>query len=702
MSRLPKQVKKSNRLIIEKSPYLLQHAYNPVDWYPWGDEAFAKAKAEDKPIFVSIGYSSCHWCHVMEKECFDDEEVAKIMNKVFVSIKVDREERPDLDGAYMTVCQVMGRNCGWPLNVIMTHEKNPFFITSYIPKYTRNGAVGMIDLVPQVNKIWNQRRGELEEISEGIKRRLDAFKRRMPPMELNEEVLDSAYKSLSQEFDGEHGGFGSAPKFPTPHKLLFLLRYWRRTGNPEALVMVKKTLRCMRLGGIFDQLGFGFHRYSTDAEWLVPHFEKMLYDQALLTLAYLETYQASGEGKFKVTAKELMEFVIRDLESPEGGFYSAVDADSEGEEGKFYLWTEQEIRDILPLKDAELAVKLFEVKSQGNYNEPGTGHTARNILHFAKTLDDLASEFRLTSDLLIARLGKIQKKLFEAREKRVTPAKDDKILTDWNGLMIAALARASQVLGEKRYLQVATKAADFLLETMKDENGVLYHRYVKGERAIEGFLDDFAFLAFGLTEIYEASFDESYLKAAFELIDLMVERFWDEKEGGFSLTVRGSADVIIERKEVYDGALPSGNSVALFDLLRLTRLSENPRYQEMASRLRRTFSAQVVESPSAHTFLLLGIDFAFGPAYSATVVGHISEQDTIDLLNAFKGNYLPNVVVSLKHPSRSTFGYKQVNSKATAYVCRRQTCFPPTNSPEKMLELLDVPSSMLKCSEKGY
>jgi uncharacterized protein YyaL (SSP411 family) len=409
----------------------------------------------------------------MEKECFDDEEVAKLMNEAFVSIKVDREERPDLDGAYMTVCQVMGRSCGWPLNVIMTPDKNPFFAASYIPKRSRFGSAGMMDLVPQIREVWRTRRSELEKVGEDVKSRIEQFEKRLPEEELGKEVLDDAYEKLALRFDAENGGFGSAPKFPSPHNLLFLLRYWKRTGEKNALRMVEKTLRSMRSGGIFDQIGFGFHRYSTDAEWLVPHFEKMLYDQALLALTYLEVHQATGEIEFAETAKEVLEYVMRDLTSPDGGFFSAEDADSEDEEGKFYVWTMEEIRDTLSPEDAELAVKVFAVETRGNLNEPGIGRNGKNILHLKKSLDELASGSQLAVDGLIPRLGRIQKTLFEAREKRVHPAKDDKSLTDWNGLTIAALARASQILYEEKYLLAAINAADFFLEKMRGKNGTL-------------------------------------------------------------------------------------------------------------------------------------------------------------------------------------------------------------------------------------
>jgi uncharacterized protein YyaL (SSP411 family) len=682
--------KKPNRLIHEKSPYLLQHAYNPVDWYPWSGEAFEKAKAQDKPVFVSIGYSSCHWCHVMEKECFDDEEVAKLMNEAFVCIKVDREERPDLDSVYMSVCQVMGRSCGWPLNIIMTPSKNPFFAASYIPKNSRFGLTGMMDLIPQINEIWKARRFELETISKDIKRSIEALEKRTPEREMGQDVLRDAYEKLVLNFDANNGGFGHAPKFPTPHKLLFLLRYWNRTKEKTALEMVEKTLRSMRLGGIFDQIGFGFHRYSTDEHWLVPHFEKMLYDQALMTLAYIEAYQITGAGKFKLTAKEVIEYVLRDLTSPEGGFYSAEDADSEGEEGKFYLWTAAEIMETLSPEDADLAVRLFGVETGGNYYETVGRRNGKNILHFAATLEQVASEFNLTLDELILKLGKIRNVLFETRKKRAYPEKDDKVLADWNGLMIAALARASQVLGEQKYLQAAVKASNFILEKMKDENGTLYHRYAKGEKAISGFLDDYAFFVWGLIEIYETCFEDKYLQAALQLTQSMIVRFWDEKDGGFFFTAESAEHVLHRRKEVYDGAFPSGNSVAMLNLLRLARLSGNSTYEEMSSKINKVFAGEVKMAPTAHTFMLLALDFAVGPAYNVVLIGDSDEESTRYMLKVLRENYLPNMVISLRKSSDAGLGYEKIDGKATAYVCRDQTCMPPTNKTEKMLRLLGL------------
>jgi uncharacterized protein YyaL (SSP411 family) len=684
------QKREPNRLIREKSPYLLQHAYNPVDWYPWGEEAFEAAKRQDKPVFVSIGYSSCHWCHVMEKESFEDDQVAKLMNSAFICVKVDREERPDLDGVYMAVCQVMGRSCGWPLNVLMTPDKKPFFASSYIPKDTRFGLAGMVDLIPQIEEMWKARRSDLENLGDDITRRIETLEKRTVGNELGKDVLDDAYEKFVLRFDAENGGFGSAPKFPSPHNLLFLLRYWNRTKEKNALEMAEKTLRAMRTGGIFDQVGFGFHRYSTDAEWLVPHFEKMLYDQALLALAYTEAFQATGAGKFKVTAKEALTYVLRDLASPEGGFYAAEDADSEGEEGKFYLWTEEEIRKALPLEDANLAIRLFGVKAGGNYAEAGRKRNGENILHLAEPLEQVTSESQLTIDELIFRLEKICNLLFKAREKRVRPSKDDKILVDWNGLMIAALAKASNVFGEPRYLGAAVEAAGFILEKMKDENGILYHRYAKGERAIAAFLDDYAFLVWGLVEIYETNFDESYLQAAVELTNTMVSRFWDGEDGGFFSTTKDAENAVPRRKAVYDGALPSGNSVALLNLLRLSLLTGDATYRELASKIVRVFSEDVKMSPVAHTFMLIGVDFAVGPAFNVILVGDLQEDSMQNMLGALKGSYIPNRVISMRPPSKAGLGYEKIEGKTTAYVCRDQTCMPPTNKPEKMLELLGV------------
>jgi uncharacterized protein YyaL (SSP411 family) len=693
MQNVAHSEKKPNRLIKEKSPYLLQHAFNPVDWFPWSSEAFDKAKAQDKPLFVSIGYSTCHWCHVMEKECFEDIQVAELMNQTFICIKVDREERPDIDAAYMAVCQSMGRNCGWPLNVIMTPDKNPFFIASYIPKNNLYGTVGMINLIPQIGEIWRTRRAEMESVGKELKEQIATQVNLQVENKLDKSTLDNAYEQLFLRFDQENGGFGRAPKFPSPHNLLFLLRYYNRTKEKNALTMVEKTLRAMRLGGLFDQLGFGFHRYSTDAQWLVPHFEKMLYDQALLVLAYVEAYQALGVEKFRISAKETLDYVLRDLAGVEGGFYSAEDADSEGKEGKFYLWTIEEINRALPRQDADLAIRFFGVKAEGNYYEPPKGRNGKNILHLPVPLEQLASELNLTVDQLIGRFGKIVGLLFKVREKRVHPFKDDKILVDWNGLIIAALARASQVLGEPKYLQAASKAADFILNELKTAEGKLFHRYAKGEKAVVGFLDDYAFFVFGLFELYEVSFEEKYLQSSIELTKKMVDEFWDTKEGGFFFTSQSAENGVPRIKQIYDGAAPSGNSVALMNLLRLARLSGEVSFEEYARKLLAAFSDEVSNQPLGHTFMLAGIDFEVGPAFNVALVGDLADKNTIALLAALRKQYLPNLTLTLWTAQKAKeappgVSYEQIEGKPTVYVCRNQTCMPPTNRIEKMLELL--------------
>ena len=680
---------KPNRLIKEKSPYLLQHAYNPVDWYPWSQEALDKAQAEDKPIFLSIGYSTCHWCHVMEMECFSDQQVADLLNQAFVCVKVDREERPDLDAQYLAVCQALGRNCGWPLNIIMTPKLNPFFAQSYIPKHSRPGIIGMLDLVPQVTQIWKTQRSQMEMVGADIKARIEAVEKRTPQNQLNAAVLQDGFDRLKLDYDKENGGFGFAPKFPTPHKLLYLLRRYAHTGEKTALSMAENTLRQMRLGGIFDQLGFGFHRYSTDPEWLVPHFEKMLYDQALLTLAYVEAYQATGAPKFKISAKEILEYVLRDLSAGGGGgFYSAQDADSEGEEGKFYLWTVDEVLDVLSPADAELAVHLYGLKPEGNYISETRHTNGKNILHIAEPLEDLAAYKGLIVDELIMQMGKIRNALFEARQKRVAPATDDKVLADWNGLMIAALARAGVVFGSAEYLEAASKTADFMLNYMR-KGDVLYHRYAKGEVAVEGFLDDYACTVYGLIQLYEATFNDEYLQAAADLTKNMVSKFWDQQNGGFYQT-QGNQHGMPKIKQLYDGATPSGNSVALHDLLWLSRLTDQPTYEQMATQMTKTFAEEVEGAPDAFTFFLSAVDFQLGPFYSVTVVGELNAKGTQEMLKALRQHYLPTTITALKLPDKAGLGYQQIEGKATAYVCRNQTCLPPTNSTELMLQQLGL------------
>ncbi|NIR47021.1 thioredoxin domain-containing protein [candidate division KSB1 bacterium] len=685
-----------NRLVFEKSPYLLQHAGNPVDWYPWGEEAFEKAKKKDKPIFLSIGYSTCHWCHVMEHESFEDPEVAKLMNDAFVSIKVDREERPDIDQIYMSVCQAMTGSGGWPLTIIMTPDKRPFFAGTYFPKTSRMGRVGMMDLVPRIKQLWENERDKLLENAQQVVDFLQQHSSTQPGEQLTETILNTTYHQLSGRFDETHGGFGSAPKFPSPHNFTFLLRYGQRTGDEQALQMVEKTLHEMRLGGIFDHVGFGFHRYSTDPQWLLPHFEKMLYDQAMLAMAYIETYQATGKEEYARTAREIFTYVLRDMTSPEGGFYSAEDADSEGEEGLFYLWTPEEIKDVLGDKEGEFIIDLFNVEVGGNFVEQATGQkTGRSILHLDKSLAKHAENLDVTEEQLRERWERARKKLFEVREKRVHPLKDDKILTDWNGLMIAAFAKGAAVLDDPKYAAAARKAADFVWDKLRDHHGRLLKRYRQGEAALPAHVEDYAFMVWGLLELYDATFEIDYLKKAIALNELMLDYFWDKKNGGLFFTADSLEDVLVRTKEIYDGAIPSGNSVAALNLVRLGRITANPELEEKASAIGQAFSEQVKRAPMGHTQLMSALTFMFGPSYEVVVAGETNEKDTDAMLTALQQEYFPNKVTLFRPTEKEspaiadiaefTKTQKSLNGKATAYVCKNYACNAPTTEIDEML-----------------
>ena len=675
---------KPNRLINEKSPYLLQHANNPVNWYPWGEEAFEKAKNEDKPVFLSIGYSTCHWCHVMEKESFEDNEVAALMNDVFVSIKVDREERPDIDSIYMALCQAMTGSGGWPLNLILTQDKKPFHAMTYIPKENRFGRVGMMELIPQVKKLWDSHRDMVEDAAD---RNLDALDTGSSAgVKPGVDILHQAYEQVLGLFDEEHGGFGHAPKFPTPHNLMFLLRYWKRTGDKMALMMVEKTLSAMHNGGIYDHIGFGFHRYSVDPEWIIPHFEKMLYDQAMLVMAYTEAYQATGKEEYKKTSCEILTYIMRDMTSHEGGFYSGEDADSEGEEGKFYLWTQNEIRQVLANEEDEVVTKIFNIKGNGNFPD-GNG---RNIFYLLKTVPE-------ESDFPDANMiDSLRGKLFKARENRVHPGKDDKILTDWNGVMIAALAKASQAFDEPGFSKAAKKAADFILSKMRSEKGMLFHRYRDGETAIPGFLDDYSFFIWGLLELYEATFDIHYLKAAIELNEDQRMHFWDNREGGFFMTSEDAGNILVRKKDIYDGAVPSGNSVAMLNLVRLGRIKADPELERKAEAIGQAFSRIIEKGPVGFTMLMSALDFALGPSQEIVIAGDLHAVDTKDMLKALRKEFIPNKVVifrpdgesEITHISEYTKNLPGRKGKATAYVCRNFNCALPETEPGKMLELL--------------
>jgi len=600
---------KPNRLISEKSPYLLQHAYNPVAWYPWGQDAFDRAEREDKPVFLSIGYSTCHWCHVMEKESFENEQVAALMNEAFISIKVDREERPDIDNVYMTVCQLMAGNGGWPLTIIMAPDKRPFFAGTYFPKKTSFGRIGMLDLVPRISTIWSTDRPKLIQLSGEITARLGLENTPAGSEEPAEAVLHNCFEQLRQQFDTLHGGFSRAPKFPTPHMLLFLLSYGKRTGNQEALQMVTKTLDAMRDGGIYDHVGFGFHRYSTDEQWLVPHFEKMLYDQAMLCLAYIEAFQTTGDMKYRKTAEEILSYVLRDMTAPEGGFYSAEDADSEGEEGKFYVWTEDEIFRELGPEDAALICSLFNVRKEGNFREQTTNEfTGTNILHRGERPRETANDDASSHPEISTRTEKALARLFAVRERRIHPHKDDKILTDWNGLMIMAFARAAQVFQKPEYSNIAARAADFILDKLSTPEGRLLHRYRGSDAAFPAYADDYAFFISGLIELHLAGQSARYLEEALRLNNIFMDHFRDKDHDGFFFTADDGEELLVRNKELYDGAIPSGNSMALFNLVRLARITGDHDIGTMASRTARAFYATVIQAPTAYTYFLTALD----------------------------------------------------------------------------------------------
>ncbi|TET71721.1 MAG: thioredoxin domain-containing protein [Candidatus Aminicenantes bacterium] len=682
-----------NRLVFEKSPYLLQHADNPVDWYPWGEEAFLKAKKEDKPVFLSIGYSACHWCQVMERESFEDEEVAQLMNKYFVAVKVDREERPDIDNIYMTVCQYMTGSGGWPLTIIMTPDKEPFFAGTYFPKQAKFGRPGLIETLNQIASLWEKDRARVLKVGNEVTQTVQNIS--LSPMsgDLTKENLKQAYQKFQDSFDETHGGFGRAPKFPSAHNLSLLLRWWKRSGEEKALKMVEKTLDAMWKGGMYDHLGFGFHRYSTDSRWLVPHFEKMLYDQAMLAIAYVEAYQATGKAQYAEVAREIFIYVLRDMTSPEGAFYSSENADSEGEEGKFYVWTQDEIKAILGEEQGDLFCKFYGVTKKGNLEG------SKSVLHISRSLEEFARNEGMAPDELKKILEQSRQKLFAAREKRIHPSKDDKILTDWNGLMIVAFSKGAQALNEPEYADAARKAADFLLKELRRKDGRLLHRYREGEAALPGYVDDYAFLVWGLIDLYETTFEARYLQEALTLTDDMLKLFWDEKEGGLYFTGDDNEKLISRMKDVYDGAIPSGNSVASLNLLRLGRITMRQELEEKAEQAIESFGKTISRSPTGFSQFLIALDFAVGPTKEIVIAGDLHQEDTNLMLHAVRRRFLPGKVLIL-HPEGEdgkaiekivpfVKHQNEINGKATAYVCESYTCKAPTTDLAKMISFIE-------------
>jgi uncharacterized protein YyaL (SSP411 family) len=691
--------KKPNRLISEKSPYLLQHAYNPVSWYPWSAGAFEDARRENKPVFLSIGYSTCHWCHVMERESFEDNDVAALLNEAFISVKVDREERPDIDTIYMKVCQIMTGSGGWPLTVIMTPDKKPFFAGTYLPKESRFGRIGLLDLVPRIKKMWAVQQDDILKLSKEITAALQREEDDLPGSMPDETTLQAAYEDLSGRFDEQFGGFGTAPKFPAPHNLLFLLRYWKRKNEPRALAIVERTLQAMQQGGMYDHVGYGFHRYSTDSRWLVPHFEKMLYDQAMLTMAYADAYLATKKEEYRTTACEILSYVLRDMTDPRGGFYSAEDADSEGEEGKFYLWSREEIFALPGPLDAELVAKVFNIAEEGNFIDSVTNESpGTNILHLSRPLEQTAAELNMPPEDLRGRMNAAMTKLFAAREKRIHPYKDDKILTDWNGLMITAMAKAARSFDNPDYADAAEKAAAFVLGHMRTPEGRLLHRYRDGEASLPAHVDDYAFFISGLIELYEAVFDSKYLEAALELNRDFIKHFWDENRGGFYFTADDTEEILARKKDIYDAALPSGNSMAMLNLLRLGRMTGDADLEEKALRIGSAFANAVREYPAAYAYLMVAVDFAAGPAYEIVIAGDSGSEDTREMLRALSSEFLPNTVVLLRPTEQEspdidrisgfTQLYGSADGRPLAYVCRNRNCRLPVSDIGKMLELL--------------
>lgn len=679
-----------NKLGGEKSPYLLQHQYNPVNWYPWGPEAFDKAKRENKPIFLSIGYSTCHWCHVMAYECFEDEEIAAQLNEHFISIKVDKEERPDIDTVYMTVCQATTGHGGWPLTILMTPEQKPFYAATYIPKETRYGMIGLMDLLNQVQIDWIMKKEELLSTGNQITAIMQReFAGKSDKGTVSKDLVSLAVTQLKQNFDHDYGGFGNEPKFPTPHNLMFLLHYACVEADEQALFMVEQTLKCMYRGGIYDHIGYGFSRYSTDAKWLVPHFEKMLYDNALLASTYLDAFQYTKNPLYRDIAVDTLDYIRREMTDKEGGFYCAQDADSEGVEGKYYVFTPEEINSVLQNDDAGFFCNYFDIKKEGNFE----GASIPNRLH-ATELDPENEKVK-----------RLCQYIYNYRLNRAELHKDDKILTSWNALMISAYAKAAVVLQSREYVDVAKGAVDFINRNLIDKNGQLLVRYREGEAAYHGHLDDYSFYCMALLCVYDATLEVDYLKQSLTMADQMLEQFWDEEHDGFFLNSKEAERLIYRPKEVYDGALPSGNSVAGYALQRLAHITANKKYQDYADKQLSFLAGQMKDYPSGFCFSQLAFLQALYP--SKEIVCVVSEEDlntttakTLKregttkedyraLSNYLAEHYEPNRVVLIKTEENQeelqriadyVDDYHIINDKTTYYVCQNHSCQAPTNT----------------------
>jgi uncharacterized protein YyaL (SSP411 family) len=671
----------SNLLANETSPYLLQHADNPVEWRPWGEEALAAARAQDKPIFLSIGYSACHWCHVMAHESFADPETARLLNESFISIKVDREERPELDQIYMEAVQRMTGHGGWPLSVFLTPELEPFFGGTYWPPEPRGGMPGFKQVIRAVADAWKHRRGDAVRQAKQLTELLGEPLVAGEAQPLARHHLEQAEAALSRSFDPVFGGFGGAPKFPHPIDLRFLLRRWFHTGKASVLTMVRTTLDKMAAGGMYDQLGGGFHRYSVDAQWLVPHFEKMLYDNALLARCYLEAWMATGEADYARVARETLDYVLRDLTDPAGGFYSSEDADSEGHEGRFYVWTAEEIRQALGSEAARVFCYVYDVTEAGNFE-------GRNILSRPKTLAQCARILGLGLDELTVIVEDGRRKLFEVRSRRVRPGRDDKVLTSWNGLMIDALALAGAALGEPRYLEAARRAAEFVLANMRQTDGRLWHAWRRGHAAVDGLLEDYASLAEALVTLYEADFDERWIDEAVALADLLLARFGDPKEGGFFTAAADHGSLLVRKKDLIDSSTPSGSGLAASALARLARLSGREDYRAAAEAALAVAAPIVDRMPLAVGQMLLVADMFLKPSPEVVIVGGEDSGANAEVIAALQRSYVPGRVAAFRgtgqrspHRSRALeaiFQGKSANGDGPMlYLCENWACQAP-------------------------
>ena len=702
----------TNHLASQKSPYLLQHAHNPVDWYPWGSEAFEKARLENKPIFLSIGYSTCHWCHVMERESFENQQTADILNRDFVSIKVDREERPDIDRIYMTFVQAATGSGGWPMSVWLTPELQPFFGGTYFPPVNRFGHPGFPAVLTQIASAWRTQQAQIvdsaREAVEQLRRQTAVEPSRTGWAEIDAATLDTGFFVFRRTFDSQLGGFGGAPKFPRPSVYQFLLRYYARTKSEDALEMALKTLREMAKGGIDDQLGGGFHRYSVDERWFVPHFEKMLYDQGQLAIAYLEAFQITRDRQYAAVARRIFDYVLRDMTGEGGAFYSAEDADSAPDasqpnaksEGAFYIWSADEIRALVEAPASDWFFHRYGVVEGGNVaSDPHGEFTGRNILYQANELEDTALHFDRTVGEIRAALERAAETLLAARGARPRPHLDDKVLTSWNGLMISALAKGGAVLDEPRYAAAARRAAEFLIAHLyQPESGVLLRRYREGDAAIPGFLDDYALFVQALLDLYEAQFDRRHLDLALRLTEKQRELIEDAAQGAFFSSAAGDSGLVLRVKEDYDGAEPSGNSVALMNLLRLAEIADSQDLRASAERLLAAFAARLTAAPVALPYMLAACEFRMGQARKIVLVGGRDAADTQALLRALHERFVPHRIVllvdspearaALSAAIPAIAAMEPMDGRATAYVCRDSACRMPVNTPEGFAELL--------------